>query len=308
MLFRSAPAPQAQGPVAGGPGGAAAVDPAAPSPQAPLPEIQLDSQGRPTKASMLAMLQGMDVNSRNQIILGAWMKAAGNKREFAVNLGNALLALSKKSLTDQGSFIVGQPFNVENADGSVSTWVQRRDGRMQDITDQLGGHKTTVSARDGFKAGDPEDEMLVGKMLDYEFDPNKIQSQNRRESLMAEANRRDPSYDPTATPLVMKAKDTFTRGKEGETNQALATAIGHLQQLQDLHKALKTHNMKTVNTIVQWFQHEFNDPRIKAFDVTNIVAADEVMKAIVRGVGSSVERTGMQSKLGSTLKIGRAHV
>jgi hypothetical protein len=58
----------------------------------PVPPLQFDEKGRPTKASILDALKALPIENRNQLITGAWLKAAGNKKEFAENLGTALLA------------------------------------------------------------------------------------------------------------------------------------------------------------------------------------------------------------------------
>lgn len=67
--------------------------PAQGSPTAtPVPPLEKGPNGLPTKASILRALEALPLPEKNQLVLGAWLEANGNKREFAENLGKALLA------------------------------------------------------------------------------------------------------------------------------------------------------------------------------------------------------------------------
>ena len=58
----------------------------------PVPPLEKGPNGQPTKASILKALEALPLPEKNQLVLGAWLAANGNKREFAENLGKALLA------------------------------------------------------------------------------------------------------------------------------------------------------------------------------------------------------------------------
>jgi len=105
-------------------------------------------------------------------------------------------------------------------------------------------------------------------------------------ALMQAVNQAYPDYDATAYPTRSKARNAFTSGKEGQSLNAMNTAIGHAGELLDAGDALGNTSIPMLNSMLNAGANAMGSDKVKNFNLTRDALAGEMTKAF-RGAGGS---------------------
>lgn len=119
------------------------------------------------------------------------------------------------------------------------------------------------------------------------------------QALMAGVAQYDPSFDATNYAARSKTRNAFTAGKEGQTINAINTAIGHAGSLMDAADALDNTSFPLVNQGLNAFRSATGDPRVQQFNVARDALAGEITKAFRGSSGSEKDIQEIQQNLSS---------
>lgn len=108
--------------------------------------------------------------------------------------------------------------------------------------------------------------------------------------LMQRVSQINPDYDATTYGAKTAAAKGFTSGQQGNALRSISTANEHLGQLDQLGDALNNGDMNVINKIGNAYGVQTGAPPAQVFNAVKGVVAQEVVKAIVAGGGSSGER------------------
>lgn len=151
------------------------------------------------------------------------------------------------------------------------------------------------NARSGFDADgtlNPKFDSTVQAILDYRASPFAGASARSGPgaAIMAEVNRRDPTYDASQYPAKAAALKSLTSGKDGTTLDQTNTAVQHLTQLKGLLAALNTGDIQAINQAKQAYQTATGNPAPTNAAVVANMAAGEVNKVVTGGPGAEGDR------------------
>lgn len=151
------------------------------------------------------------------------------------------------------------------------------------------------NARSGFGADgtlNPKFDSTVQAILDYRAAPfgGASARSGPGASIMAEVNRRDPTYDASQYPAKAAALKSLTSGKDGQTLDQTNTAVQHLTQLKGLLAALNTGDIQVINQAKQAYQTATGNPAPTNAAVVANMAAGEVNKVVTGGPGAEGDR------------------
>ncbi len=96
----------------------------------------------------------------------------------------------------------------------------------------------------------------------------------------------DPSFDAVNYNARAKTRADFTSGKSAQTVNAINTAIGHLDSLQQAATALGNSSSTWWNGLKNWYSDVTGKPEPKTFEATREAVADELTR-VWRGAGGS---------------------
>jgi hypothetical protein len=153
----------------------------------------------------------------------------------------------------------------------------------------------SANTRAGFtKDGqlDPKFDSQVQAILDYRAAPYSGVSMRSGPgaSIMAEVNRRDPTYDATQYPAKAAALKSLMAGKDGTTLDQVNTAVAHLAQLKPLLSALNTGDISIITAAKQAYQQATGNPAPTNASIVANMAAGEVNKVVTGGPGAEGDR------------------
>lgn len=159
-------------------------------------------------------------------------------------------------------------------------------------------NKATIDAtnsRSGFNADgtlNSKFDSQVQAILDYRAAPYSGVSMRSGPgaAIMAEVNRRDPTYDTSQYPAKAAALKSLTSGKDGQTLDQVNTAVQHLSQLKGLLAALNTGQVNVINQARQAFQAATGNSAPTDARVVANMAAGEVNKVVTGGPGAEGDR------------------
>jgi hypothetical protein len=96
----------------------------------------------------------------------------------------------------------------------------------------------------------------------------------------------DPTFDAVNYNARAGTRRDFTSGKSAVTINAMNTALGHLDQLDNAATALNNGDFPKVNAIGNWFSTETGKPAPKNFNAIAGLVAEELTR-VYRGVGGA---------------------
>lgn len=151
------------------------------------------------------------------------------------------------------------------------------------------------NARSGFDADgtlNPKFDSTVQAILDYRASPFAGASARSGPgaAIMAEVNRRDPTYDASQYPAKAAALKSLTSGKDGTTLDQTNTAVQHLTQLKGLLSALNTGDIQIINQARQAYQTATGNAAPTNAALVGNMAAGEVNKVVTGGPGAEGDR------------------
>lgn len=106
------------------------------------------------------------------------------------------------------------------------------------------------------------------------------------QTMLRMVSQYDPSFDAVNYQARSRARTDATSGKLAQTNNALNTGIGHLNQLADAVASLHNMNWQFGNRVKNWLSEEFGGTGPTNFDAIKNRVAPEIVK-IWRGTGGS---------------------
>lgn len=109
------------------------------------------------------------------------------------------------------------------------------------------------------------------------------------QALLAAVTQYDPTFDATNYAARSKARNAFTAGKEGQTLNALNTAIGHAGELYDVAGKLNNSSIPGYNTAANWLSTQTGDPRVTAYNQTRDALVGELTKAFRGSSGNKAD-------------------
>jgi hypothetical protein len=302
------PSPQTPAPAAGGPG----VEGVGSTPS--IPPLVPGPNGLPTKASILNALQALEPGARNQLILGAWMKASGNKREFAENLGESLLALTTKASgrTASGTKVWGPLTSAYNDKGEPVTIRQNLvTGEVEEVPWQK---STTPSGRLLDPANSEDDAAVVRAATDEYRLTGRLPSGRGTGDLAAQVLRqraKDLRADNAGS-----VADDYLRRANLKSDGAALTKVRQIQAQNEIFEKTMLRNIDNlratmkegagtdftfINNWVQGIRYNLGSDKVPPFEANLITVLDEYAKILSGSFGNTQTSDALRKQAASML-------
>ena len=115
--------------------------------------------------------------------------------------------------------------------------------------------------------------------------------------IMNEVLALKPDYNARDYGLQTTAEKSFNTGKQGDKARSLNVAISHLGTLETAANALHAGNIPAINQFSQAWQRETGKIGPTSFNAVNEIVADEIVAAVVPGVGSLADRKALKDSI-----------
>ena len=149
-----------------------------------------------------------------------------------------------------------------------------------------------LSGDDLLNAIDPSDATYVRRLTSGLADPKNIPARGtERVRLIKLAQQYDPTFNEHDFGTVDRVEKAFSVGLEGRKVRSINVAIDHLGTLEEASKALKNGNMQAFNQFANYLATATGRAAPTDFESIKQLVADEVVSAIVPGVGALADRT-----------------
>lgn len=181
--------------------------------------------GKLSKTAILQTLNSIEPGERNRIILGALAKASGNKREFAENLGAALLARGGSGVSDLQKTDVLLP-NGDIRTGSYNP----KDGQVY-IPDGTG---KLIRAPEGTRPTTPGVGAPLSRTKMYELDRSITEQElalDKMDKYLRTVGNTNVGIQRLADQVWTRLKTLFNTGQLTQEQINTAIASGDLQSL-----------------------------------------------------------------------------
>jgi hypothetical protein len=99
--------------------------------------------------------------------------------------------------------------------------------------------------------------------------------------------------------VLMEGYSRTVPNSPGGNMLAVNTAVQHLEQLQTLSNALKNHDTRAINYVINYAQTQLGRPDVTNFDTAAQIVADETLKAVI-GSGAVFDREKLGKQLSNT--------
>ena len=110
----------------------------------------------------------------------------------------------------------------------------------------------------------------------------------------------NPEYNARDYGLQTTAEKSFNTGKQGDKTRSLNVAVSHLATLDTAAAALHSDNIRVFNQFKQAWQRETGKAAPTNFNAVKEIVADEVVAAVVPGVGSLADRKALKDTIMAT--------
>lgn len=185
--------------------------------------------GKLSKNAILQTLNTLEPGERNRLIVGALAKAGGNKREFAQNLGEALLARNSANLSGGGLSFQRLDVLLPNGDvrtGSYNpkdglTYIPNSDGKLVRAPD--GTRPTTPGV--GAPLSRPKMDELDRSITEQEIAMDKMDKYVRT------VGGTNVGIERLGDQIITKLKTLFDTGQLTQAQLNTAIAAGDVQAL-----------------------------------------------------------------------------
>ena len=115
--------------------------------------------------------------------------------------------------------------------------------------------------------------------------------------IMNEVLALKPDYNARDYGLQTTAEKSFNTGKQGDKARSLNVAISHLGTLETAANALHAGNIPAINQFSQAWQRETGKIGPTSFNAVKEIVADEIVAAVVPGVGSLADRKALKDSI-----------
>ena len=106
-----------------------------------------------------------------------------------------------------------------------------------------------------------------------------------------------PDYNANDYQLQTAAQKSFNTGKQGDKTRSLNVAVSHLGVLENAANALHAGNTPAINQFKQAWQRETGKIGPTSFNAVKELVADEIVAAVVPGVGSLADRKALKDTI-----------
>ena len=107
----------------------------------------------------------------------------------------------------------------------------------------------------------------------------------------------NPEYNARDYGLQTTAEKSFNTGKQGDKTRSLNVAVSHLGTLDTAATALHAGDIRAFNQFSQAWQRETGKPAPTNFNAVKELVADEIVAAVVPGVGSLADRKALKDSI-----------
>ena len=107
----------------------------------------------------------------------------------------------------------------------------------------------------------------------------------------------NPEYNARDYGLQTTAEKSFNTGKQGDKTRSLNVAVSHLGTLDTAATALHANDIRAFNQFSQAWQRETGKPAPTNFNAVKELVADEIVAAVVPGVGSLADRKALKDTI-----------
>jgi hypothetical protein len=285
-------------------------DQTAQGPTIPAEILKPGPGGGLSKASMVEALGILPPPVRNAVILGAWMKAAGNKRLFAQELGTALLGMaddkSKAEALANAKGLKKPDYGTRwsTGDGSPdnpivwwrenpTTGAAERDPDLAGVGAKSQVGVTNMDFTSPITASSLEATRRYEKKVPEFRGAAGAQQKAAFIAKMDEMNKAEgrKPYDEGSFARIQRARQQWTSGDLGKTVMATNTAANHAILLLDSIHKLNNGEFKTFNEVSNYLNDQFGWTGLSSWRQVAQRLSEEVTKSIVPGGGTGLERT-----------------
>ncbi|PDT74121.1 hypothetical protein CO675_26995 [Bradyrhizobium sp. C9] len=148
------------------------------------------------------------------------------------------------------------------------------------------------------KSQPPDVQAYIKKIADYEIDPRTTSIKGgHREQVLSAVAQYDPTYDQNSFGSRAKAMRDFATGTQGNAIRSFDVAIDHLDTLQKYSDALKSGDVRLINSLRnKWLTETGSALPTNVQAVAPIVGA-EVSKAIIGSNNALADREELRKPL-----------
>jgi hypothetical protein len=148
------------------------------------------------------------------------------------------------------------------------------------------------------KSQPPDVQAYIKKIADYEIDPRTTSIKGgHREQVLSAVAQYDPTYDQNSFGSRAKAIRDFATGTQGNAVRSFDVAIDHLDTLQKYSDALKSGDVRLINSLRnKWLTETGSALPTNVQAVAPIVGA-EVSKAIIGSNNALADREELRKPL-----------
>jgi hypothetical protein len=148
------------------------------------------------------------------------------------------------------------------------------------------------------KAQSPETQAYIKKIADYEIDPRTTSIKGgHREQVLSAVARYDPTYDQNSFGSRAKAIRDFATGTQGNAVRSFDVAIDHLDTLQRYSDALKSGDMRLINSLRNKWLTETGSPLPTNVQAVAPIVGAEISKAIIGSNNALADREELRKPL-----------
>ena len=115
--------------------------------------------------------------------------------------------------------------------------------------------------------------------------------------IMNEVVKLNPTYNARDFGLQTAAEKEFNTGKNGNKTRSLNVAVSHLTTLDTAAVALRANDVRAFNEFKQAWQRETGKSAPTDFNAVRELVADEIVAAVVPGVGALADRKALKDTI-----------
>ena len=115
--------------------------------------------------------------------------------------------------------------------------------------------------------------------------------------IMNEVVKLNPEYNSRDFGLQTSAEKEFNIGKDGNKTRSLNVAVSHLTTLETAAAALRAGDVRAFNQFKQAWQRETGKSAPTDFNAVRELVADEIVAAVVPGVGALADRKALKETI-----------
>jgi hypothetical protein len=195
----------------------------------------------------------------------------------------------------------GQRPPLQVADAQPASFAARFQGQQQAPPQpvDLNAVDPATGRREAWlKSQSPDVQAYIKKIADYEIDPRTTSIKGgHREQVLSAVAQYDPTYDQNIFGSRAKAIRDFATGTQGNAVKSFDVAIDHLDTLQRYSDALKSGDVRLINSIRNKWLTETGSPLPTNVQAVAPIVGAEVSKAIIGSNNALADREELRKPL-----------